>query len=471
MVAYPERVDGARRRDEDAAGLDATRRCATSATSALLRRADPARRSASANWSNVIDREQAGNWARCWRQEVQWYIHAYQAVTGVDLSADMADVRQAEQARERAAPARVPSPAATRRAAAAQGPYGRRDPVRRSGRRGHSSRCERDRPGRERLDLRARRTCWTSPPRCTWASGIPAPRCAPWATADDRRSRRRSRSAVRGRRCRPRAGGAAARLRASDARALDAARCSGICSESSPVTAAWRSTSTREAYPIARWGVERVACARRPHTSAGRSPQHCGDGPPRSAGAPARRHRRLLPDCGRPAPLGAYRRSQAGSADGSSSTTRRRSASSGRRPVRPRPTERAAAARRAGMRVAGRDLVVAASLAKAFGAPLAVVAGPAEVVERFEARARRACTAAHRRPRSCARPSVRSRSMSGTATRSGSGSRGSCAASGEGSDGSDLRPPAGRSRSRRSPSTCTRSCSLGVSAPSRVRTA
>jgi hypothetical protein len=56
------------------------------------------------DWSNVTDREQAGNWARAWRQEVQWYVHAYQTVTGVDLSADMADVRQAEQARARALP-------------------------------------------------------------------------------------------------------------------------------------------------------------------------------------------------------------------------------------------------------------------------------------------------------------------------------------------------------------------------------
>ena len=48
------------------------------------------------DWSNIFDREQAGNWARYWRQEVQWYIHAYQSVTGVDLSSDMQDVRQAE---------------------------------------------------------------------------------------------------------------------------------------------------------------------------------------------------------------------------------------------------------------------------------------------------------------------------------------------------------------------------------------
>jgi hypothetical protein len=48
------------------------------------------------DWSNVFDREQAGNWARYWRQEAQWYIHAYHTVTGVDLSSDMQDVRRAE---------------------------------------------------------------------------------------------------------------------------------------------------------------------------------------------------------------------------------------------------------------------------------------------------------------------------------------------------------------------------------------
>jgi hypothetical protein len=48
------------------------------------------------NWSAIFDRNQAGNWARYWRQEVQWYTHAYQTVTGVDLSSDMQDVRQAE---------------------------------------------------------------------------------------------------------------------------------------------------------------------------------------------------------------------------------------------------------------------------------------------------------------------------------------------------------------------------------------
>lgn len=38
------------------------------------------------DWGSVIDSAQAGNWARHWRPEIQGYIHAYRAVTGVDLS-------------------------------------------------------------------------------------------------------------------------------------------------------------------------------------------------------------------------------------------------------------------------------------------------------------------------------------------------------------------------------------------------
>ena len=34
---------------------------------------------------------QAANWARYWRAEIQGYIHAYRAVTGIDLSADVTD--------------------------------------------------------------------------------------------------------------------------------------------------------------------------------------------------------------------------------------------------------------------------------------------------------------------------------------------------------------------------------------------
>ncbi len=46
------------------------------------------------DWSVVNDQDQARNWARDWRSEIQRYIHAYQAVTGVDLAA-MSQDRQA----------------------------------------------------------------------------------------------------------------------------------------------------------------------------------------------------------------------------------------------------------------------------------------------------------------------------------------------------------------------------------------
>jgi len=39
------------------------------------------------NWSVVNDPQQAANWARYWRPEIQRYTHAYRASTGVDLTA------------------------------------------------------------------------------------------------------------------------------------------------------------------------------------------------------------------------------------------------------------------------------------------------------------------------------------------------------------------------------------------------
>ncbi|MGH3994388.1 MAG: hypothetical protein ACRDSN_18250, partial [Pseudonocardiaceae bacterium] len=38
------------------------------------------------NWSVVNDPQQAANWARYWRPEIQRYNHAYRAATGVDLT-------------------------------------------------------------------------------------------------------------------------------------------------------------------------------------------------------------------------------------------------------------------------------------------------------------------------------------------------------------------------------------------------
>jgi hypothetical protein len=43
------------------------------------------------NWSQINDRDQAANWARYWRPEIQRYIHAYRAATGVDLTKQYSD--------------------------------------------------------------------------------------------------------------------------------------------------------------------------------------------------------------------------------------------------------------------------------------------------------------------------------------------------------------------------------------------
>jgi hypothetical protein len=47
-------------------------------------------------WSIANDPSQAANWARFWRAEIQSYIHSYRSVTGVDLTVDITDKRQAE---------------------------------------------------------------------------------------------------------------------------------------------------------------------------------------------------------------------------------------------------------------------------------------------------------------------------------------------------------------------------------------
>lgn len=42
-------------------------------------------------WTDAYDPKQAANWARFWRAEIQGYIHAYRAVTGVDLTGEKVD--------------------------------------------------------------------------------------------------------------------------------------------------------------------------------------------------------------------------------------------------------------------------------------------------------------------------------------------------------------------------------------------
>jgi hypothetical protein len=46
-------------------------------------------------WNAVVEPESAANWAREWRAEVKQYVHAYRAVTGVDLSPGQVDLRLA----------------------------------------------------------------------------------------------------------------------------------------------------------------------------------------------------------------------------------------------------------------------------------------------------------------------------------------------------------------------------------------
>ncbi|SCX40961.1 hypothetical protein [Nitrosospira sp. Nsp1] len=43
------------------------------------------------HWSDVYEPNQAFNWARFWRPQVQGYIHAYRAATGVELAGDTVD--------------------------------------------------------------------------------------------------------------------------------------------------------------------------------------------------------------------------------------------------------------------------------------------------------------------------------------------------------------------------------------------
>ena len=47
------------------------------------------------SWNSpTIGATNAANWAHYWREEIQRYIHAYKAVTGIDLATDLGDIRQ-----------------------------------------------------------------------------------------------------------------------------------------------------------------------------------------------------------------------------------------------------------------------------------------------------------------------------------------------------------------------------------------
>jgi len=52
------------------------------------------------HWSEVVDRNEAANWAKIWRSEIQGYIHAFRIVTGVDLSIEPAGLAAEERRRD-----------------------------------------------------------------------------------------------------------------------------------------------------------------------------------------------------------------------------------------------------------------------------------------------------------------------------------------------------------------------------------
>ncbi len=67
------------------------------------------------DWSNVDDPDQAANWARYWRPEIQGYIHALRIVSGIDISVgDVAEVRTgSERVAQGMVAGRAPTPGGT----------------------------------------------------------------------------------------------------------------------------------------------------------------------------------------------------------------------------------------------------------------------------------------------------------------------------------------------------------------------
>jgi hypothetical protein len=50
-------------------------------------------------WPSITDPQDAADWALVWRQEIQGYIHAYRAATGVSLTDDVVEVSRTGDAR------------------------------------------------------------------------------------------------------------------------------------------------------------------------------------------------------------------------------------------------------------------------------------------------------------------------------------------------------------------------------------
>lgn len=144
------------------------------------------------------------------------------------------------------------------------------------------------------------------------------------------------------------------------------------------------------AYPIARWGAEAAAAARR--VPVRHFPHHDAEALARLAGAAARTGRRpvvltdgLCPSCGRIAPLARY--AEIADRGGGWLVVDDTQALGvlGEAPSADRPYGRGGGGSLRWRALSGERIVTGSSLAKGFGAPLAVLAGSAGLVEHFRA--------------------------------------------------------------------------------------
>lgn len=167
------------------------------------------------------------------------------------------------------------------------------------------------------------------------------------------------------------------------------------------------------AYPIAGWGVERVACHGVPVRN---FPHHDPASLRRGAAACARRGLRpivvtdgLCPGCGRVAPLDSYLRLARGLGGWVVVDDTQALGVLGAAPHPAAPYGHGGGGSARWLGIAGPGLIVVASLAKGFGAPLAGLAGPVSLVGRFEAASQ---TRTH-----CSPPSVAALHAAGHALR------------------------------------------------------
>ncbi len=216
---------------------------------ARLRRAAAAVACATAPGASPNDPAQAANWARYWRPEIQGYIHAYRAVTGVDLTADITD-RQALAERYVPPSVHLRNRLAVQQEAVA---LGTPEPP-----------------------------CSTSPPRSTWVCSTRAATLAPWEQltsaspavlrshrrAPRRRARRGATWWARARAARPvHAAPVLGRVRAW-ARGRAVCPCFGMRAairwRGGGWSGQWRAACPRGAFLIIAGGAAAPACARAP---------------------------------------------------------------------------------------------------------------------------------------------------------------------------------------------------------------